>query len=115
MAAKWPGDLMSGNPIIDFQHRLVLQALKKLTTQLRCGNGSDAFKEALIFFECYCIEHFGDEEMILAEYHYPDLANHKVEHEHLTAEINRIKLRYDMDGYSQELGFEYMSTKPTGR
>ena len=109
MAAKWSGDLISGNPIIDFQHRLVLQALKKLTIQLRAGDGSDAFKEALIFFECYCIEHFGDEEMILAEHRYPDLANHKTEHEHLTAEIGKIKLRYNQDGYSRELGFEYMA------
>jgi hemerythrin len=109
MATKWPGELISGNPIIDFQHRLVLQALKKLTTRLRGGDGSDAFKEALIFFECYCIEHFGDEEMILAEYRYPDLARHKAEHENLTAEIDKIKLRYNEDGYSQKLGFEYMA------
>jgi hemerythrin len=116
MATKWPGELMSGNPIIDFQHRLVLQAIKKLMTQLRAGDGctdapgGDAFKEALIFFDCYCIEHFGDEEQILEEYQYPDLQNHKAEHEILINEINKIKIRYNKEGYSQELGYEYMAT-----
>jgi hemerythrin len=109
MATKWSGDLLSGNPIIDFQHRLALETIKKLMMRLRSGDGLETFKEALIFFECYCIEHFGDEEKILEEHKYPDLENHRAEHKIMTNEIEKMKIRYENEGYSQKLGLESMA------
>lgn len=103
------GHLFSGNPIIDFQHRLALQMLKKLTVAMKSGRLEDTLPEALIFFECYCIEHFGDEEKILRRHKYPCLEVHIKEHEYMTGEVRKFKIRLADEGYSSSLAIESLA------
>jgi len=109
MAEKWAGEMMSGNPIIDFQHKLALRMIKKLMQSLNRAGQADTFRESLVFFECYIIEHFGDEEQILREYKYPQYDEHKKQHDLIREDLLKIKGRLASDGFSADLVNESVS------
>jgi hemerythrin len=106
MVETLANELKSGNPIIDFQHRLLLQMMKKLKSGLKSDRGEEMLLEAVQFLDCYIIEHFSDEEEIQRECSYPFYERHKEHHDQMRKIFGEFKIVLEKRGPSQSLLIE---------
>lgn len=109
MSSGWSGTLMSGNPIIDFQHKLALEMFKKLMMDFQSGGNKYTLDEAVVFFDCYSIEHFGDEEDIMSRHKLPGLDKHVEEHCQMRKSVLTLKEKIAKNGYSRSLTAELLA------
>lgn len=92
----WSDDLITGEKIVDFQHKvifnylnfLILSAKSKETQQVVLKNALNALVE-------YTVIHFEDEEMVLESIGYPDLAKHRKIHHDCAKHILDFKQRFE--------------------
>lgn len=95
MRYEWTPDLETGHANIDAQH----QSLFSLANELDKALGEDDFdvdtvENAIYGLTDYVVEHFTDEEALMAEAHYPGLSAHRALHEHLTQVTMGFASRY---------------------
>jgi hemerythrin len=75
---------------IDKQHMRLFVMLNALHDAMKSGTGSKLAPEILKNLVQYTREHFGNEESMMSRTRYPSFANHKAEHDKLTAEVVRM-------------------------
>ncbi len=95
MHFDWEASLETGHDDIDAQHR----SLFALANELEDALGGDDYdvdtvENAIYGLTDYVVEHFTDEEALMAEAHYPGMAAHRSLHEHLTRETMALAARY---------------------
>ncbi|MCI7796080.1 MAG: bacteriohemerythrin [Lachnospiraceae bacterium] len=94
MRAVFDETLITGNALIDGQHKELIDRINKLL--ILCENDKPAKREAIRLLD-YLIEytefHFGEEEKLQEELGYPGLAEHKKKHEELR---ETVKVLYEM-------------------
>ncbi len=100
MIFKWSEKLICGNPIIDFQHRFLFKVMDNVKHDIKKGKSIEAAKEMIHFLKVYFIEHFGDEEQIMAETGYPKIREHKTEHRKIRSEAFRMIRLLEKSNYS---------------
>lgn len=81
MAYTMTPDLMTGNRIIDEEHKLLFEAINGLLDACNHGKGRAKIEETTKFLYDYTSKHFADEEKLQLKYQYPDYPNHKRYHE----------------------------------
>lgn len=81
-------DLMTGNALIDSEHKQLFDTINGLMDACAQGKGRDKIMSTAQFLEQYVDKHFGDEEDLQTKNHYPGYAAHKQFH----------------DGYKRQLG-----------
>lgn len=101
MSIVWSGSLISGNPVIDFQHKLALEMIKKLRVDYETGGNKYTLDEAITFFSCYMVEHFGDEEDIISRHKLPGLKQHSLEHKEIAKAFEAFKNKAARNGFSR--------------
>lgn len=106
MIFQWSEEMMCGNPIIDFQHRLLCKMLEKIRFDIKMGNSTEAAEEMVQFFKVYFIEHFGDEEAIMKETKYPRKDEHIEEHKRIRGESFKLIELLERSNYSPNRVFE---------
>ncbi|GHV31533.1 hypothetical protein FACS18949_00230 [Clostridia bacterium] len=74
-------DLITGNMMIDTQHKELIKAIDALMTACNSGHGRAQLEPTLKFLADYTGKHFGDEEALQRRYNYPDCVNHKKLHD----------------------------------
>lgn len=95
---EWTTDLETGNAEIDGQHRSLFALANELQESLRF---SDAEEEVVA--DCvwrltdYVVQHFADEEEMMAAAGYPEMSVHRSLHQQLTGETMRITARFMND------------------
>lgn len=95
MHFDWSPDLETGNEDIDAQHRSLFALANELEDALGGGDFDvDTVENAIYGLTDYVVEHFSDEEALMAEVHYPALATHRSLHEHLTGDTMGFAARY---------------------
>ncbi len=109
MGIVWSGELISGNPIIDFQHKLALEMVKKLLDDYKSGGSKFTLEEAVTFFECYTIEHFGDEEDIISRNKLPGLDEHVRQHKEMARNLMIFKDKVSRSGFSRTATAELLT------
>lgn len=80
MYAEFTEDLVTGNEMIDSQHK---ELIEKINALLRsCENGSDQITaiKTLDFLSDYTTYHFGEEEKLQREIEYPGYSKHILQH-----------------------------------
>ena len=81
---NWNDDLTTGMAAIDDQHR---EYSKRVNAFLReCverGGEREALSSTFTFLRQYVIEHLSTEEKLMAEYDYPQRAQHVAQHDYL--------------------------------
>ena len=92
---EWDPRLETGFAQIDDQH----QSLFKLANELQRAIGEhsdepDAVADAVYGLIGYVVEHFRDEEALMAKMQYPGTGPHRSLHEQLSAETMGITARY---------------------
>jgi hemerythrin len=87
-------DLITGINDLDKQHQAFYDHLDLLLDYVRRGQGKSAISSTLQFLESYALEHFDNEVRYMKQYHYPDLLQHRAEHEAFLKDIAAFKEKY---------------------
>jgi hemerythrin len=72
---------------IDAQHQNLFAIGRELYAAMSAGQGTTAIGRILSRLVHYTIVHFAHEERLMKQFHYPDFAAHKAEHDALTAQV----------------------------
>lgn len=90
MAYQFTKDLETGNSTIDTQHRQLIEAINQLLEACASGKGRAQIETTSKFLLDYTKRHFGDEEKLQIQSHYPDYDNHKRYHEGFVKVVHEI-------------------------
>lgn len=96
MALIYEKSMQNGNPLIDSEHRQLLETINNLLEACAIGNDKDRIKVTAYFFNDYVIKHCADEEKLQLQTGYPYYEYHKKLHDEfkkivtsLIEELNR--------------------------
>lgn len=81
----WSDNLSVGNRFIDKDHRRLIALLNTVYDAMNQGKGPDVVGEVLDELVQYTQKHFKREEKVMQTIHYAGYAEHKEEHDKLTA------------------------------
>ena len=93
MRAEFDETLVTGNEMIDSQHKELIDKINKLLDSCENGNDKLAAVKTLDYLSDYTDFHFGAEEKLQEEIEYPGFEEHKKEHENLrkvVAELHKM-------------------------
>lgn len=93
----WSDYLLTGNEVIDFQHKklfnllniLLIEAKRDITNQLVLDRALNNFLE-------YAILHFEDEEVIHESHEYPNLMTHQKIHQDFISQFSYLKKQIEL-------------------
>lgn len=81
---EWQDSYSCGHPVIDAEHQqLFVLSNNLINTTFNRVEDPNAFEQAMNELLTHVVKHFADEEAVLAEYHYADLAIHARAHKRL--------------------------------
>ena len=98
MAYKVTDDLLTGNTLIDEQHKQLFDAINALLEACSQGKGRDSLKSTTSFLYDYTAKHFADEEKLQLASKYPDYTNHKQYHEGYKKVVRELMDQLEKDG-----------------
>ena len=90
MYAVFNDNLLTGNNLIDEQHREIIEKINKLVNT--CENGSCQIESVkmLDFLADYTEKHFQEEEELQREVGYPGLVEHKKRHDEFRVAVKEL-------------------------
>ena len=88
---NWTDDLVSGNHVIDNQHRELLRRFEMLEAAVNKGQGFKEVRVLIAFLQRYVLTHFNTEEQEMLTGNYPGSALHAGEHDLCKARIFQFK------------------------
>lgn len=83
----WKNEYSVGVTEFDNQHKVLIDIINKLHDAMRAGIGKQALSVILEELVSYTKFHFANEERNFAQYSYPEINAHKLEHEKLTRQV----------------------------
>lgn len=104
----WNDRMSVGIDSIDEQHMGLVRMLNDLAEAIDAGESERLVGEVLEGLANYTVEHFGHEEVLMEEYTYPKMAEHKRIHADFVKTVLDVKARYDA-GASDTLSYEVLN------
>ncbi|MGN0298561.1 MAG: bacteriohemerythrin [Lachnospiraceae bacterium] len=101
MRAVFDDSLITGNEMIDSQHKELIEKINRLMESVELGNDQQVALKTLDYLMDYTQFHFGAEEKLQEEIGYPALAEHKKEHAKLVQVVNDLHELLEEDGVTQ--------------
>ena len=98
MAYQLTADLLTGNALIDQEHKQLIQAINDLLDACAKGGGRTQIQSTTKFLQDYTTKHFSDEEKLQQQYRYPDYPNHKQYHEGFKRVVADLMLKLNKEG-----------------
>ena len=89
-----------GVQAIDQQHEKLAEMLNKLNTTFNSNEHTDVVSHILDEINTYTEFHFGTEERLMERYQYPEILDHKKEHQNLLDEFAYLKKKFLAGGES---------------
>lgn len=89
-------DLLTGNALIDSEHRELFAAVNNLMDACAQGKGRDQIQKTVQFLNDYVAKHFRDEEGLQTKSNYPGYPAHKQFHDgyrRKLAEVSQVLMR----------------------
>lgn len=74
-------ELITGDTLIDSEHKQLFAAINTLLDACAQGKGREQLMDTVDFLNRYVDRHFGDEEKLQVNSKYPEYATHKTFHE----------------------------------
>jgi hemerythrin len=108
---EWSEDLSVGVPVLDGHHQRLLELLNALFEAIRGPNSQETVGTVLGELADYTHYHFNEEERLLEQANFPNLAGHIKLHRAMTAKVDHLREEYRQDPrtvYAAEL-FEFLS------
>ena len=84
---QWEKKYDIGIPIVDAQHRTLVDMLNKLNAAKKTEQAPQVIEQTLNGLLNYTKTHFADEETAMRDAKYPELARHRQEHLDLTDQV----------------------------
>lgn len=81
MAYQMTPDLLTGNSLIDTEHKQLFDAINSLLDACSKGQGRTEIEKTTKFLYDYTSKHFADEEKLQIQSRYPEYQTHKQLHE----------------------------------
>ena len=91
-------DLMTGNALIDSEHRQLFAAVNNLMTACSQGKGRDQIQQTVTFLSNYVVKHFQDEERLQAQSNYPNYPAHKQFHDGYRRQLAQVSQELLQEG-----------------
>lgn len=88
MAFQFTPDLVTGDSLIDSEHKQLIAAFNNLMDACNQGKGRTELEKTTAFLSEYTKKHFADEEKLQIKTKYPDYINHKKYHEEFIKVVN---------------------------
>lgn len=92
---EWNEAYSVGIGEIDAQHRQLFEAAEQLHQAMRARQANDVLRDVFGRLVKYTMAHFAAEERLMSKHGFPSYAQHRVEHEKLTARVCDMKQRFD--------------------
>jgi len=83
----WTDKISVGVKTFDEEHKELIGFINRLNQALQIKSAQKTMEEILTGLINYTRIHFGHEEEAMIKHLYPDYANHKKEHDNLTAQV----------------------------
>ena len=99
----WDDSLLTGNDIVDTQHRQIFTLLSRLVGACEDGTALEKLRETLDALVDYTVKHFADEEALQIKCNYPGYIKHREMHEDFKKTVGRLAQRFAESGSSAEL------------
>lgn len=99
----WNDSLVSGNAILDEQHKQLFSLVKAFDDACKNGQGAAEIKRTLDFLIDYTIEHFKLEEDLQKQYNYPEYMRHRQYHREFTRAVCALADRLEQEGPTPSL------------
>ena len=90
MRAEFDETLVTGNEVIDGQHKELIDKINKLLDSCEVGNDKLTAIKTLDYLADYTDFHFGEEEKLQESISYPGIEQHKKEHEKLRRVVEEL-------------------------
>ena len=90
MYAEFDDTLVTGNEMIDGQHKELIEKINQLLSACENGDGKVKAIQTLAYLSEYTEFHFGEEEKLQEEIDYPGIKEHKKEHEKLRETVKEL-------------------------
>ena len=87
----WSQDLETGVPIIDAQHRQLVNKIEELLTAIHSAGSYDELLGLATFLHRYTFKHFQTEEEYMNRFKYPHLKEHCKTHNDFRDSVIKIK------------------------
>ncbi len=84
---EWSDRLITGVKEADEQHKKLISLVNDLYDAMKQGKGKEVIDKTLDELARYASYHFTTEETLMSKYGFPELANHKREHEDFKVKI----------------------------
>lgn len=91
---EWDDSIALGIPIIDGQHKALFDWVNTLDAAIKNGDGAEVVGEVIWNLITYVTEHFSEEERLMLSCNYPDLADHRKEHDQFVSRLREIQVSY---------------------
>ncbi|WP_321366359.1 bacteriohemerythrin [uncultured Desulfuromusa sp.] len=89
----WKKIYETGIVALDNEHQGLISQINKLYEAIRDKHEEEGLEATLTMLESYTVNHFQHEEKLMAEYHYPGLADHQKSHQELIDAVQDLKQR----------------------
>lgn len=90
MRAEFDDSLVTGNEMIDTQHKELIDKINNLLESCELGKDKITAVKTLEYLADYTEFHFGEEEKLQAEIAYPGIEEHKAEHNKLIQVVEEL-------------------------
>lgn len=85
---EWKETFSVKNDDIDAQHQKLIEMINDMHDAMKTGKGSEAVAEIIDEMKRYTVYHFETEEKLMEEAGYPELKEHREEHQHFNKKVN---------------------------
>jgi hemerythrin-like metal-binding protein len=92
--AQWDPKYVTGHKPVDEQHKMLFGMVNNLHDAIISGKGPEVLGPTLQELARYTIEHFAEEEKLMASINYVNSAEHKSKHDALTTQVKDLLDRY---------------------
>ena len=97
MFIEWSEQLEIGDPVVDSEHRYLVQLIVNLHERYKIGNIPESLADVFAHLAMYVKSHFENEEKLMEAIGYPRLEEHRKQHRNLVAQAVELTEQY-MDG-----------------
>ncbi len=84
-------------PDLESQHLALFQAINQLHDGMKNGTALKILGETFEQLITYAAVHFKNEETLMLHWRYPQLSQHRREHEYFLAQVNALQIHWQLD------------------
>lgn len=106
MRYQFTEDLVTGNKLIDDEHKTLIKTADDVMVSITNGQGKEALNKAIKFLSDYTKTHFKHEEQLQEKCQYPEIQAHKAWHRNFEKELQEVAVKISTQGASSVMVIE---------